>query len=395
MITVDDALARVLALIKPTGFEDVPLTRAANRVLAAPVISARDQPPFAASAMDGYAVRAEDAANGARLKVVAEIPAGGGWDGALDPGEAARIFTGAPAPQGADAILIQENADRVGDAITVREQPAKGAYIRPAGLDFRIGARIDAPRRLSAEDIALCAAMNSPFVTVRRRPRVHLIATGDELVAPGQQPAANQIVSSNNYGLAALAEAAGAEATIQPIARDNAAALREALDRAEGADLIVTLGGASVGDHDLVQQVFGEEGLDLSFYKVAMRPGKPMMAGRVRGAVMLGLPGNPVSSMVLGRLILRPALDAFLGLPAGPPARQIARLGEPTGPNGPREHFMRARLEMTEDGPRVFPFPDQDSSILSVLAAANALAIRPPHAPAASTGDEIEVIPLT
>lgn len=394
MISTDEALARTLALLTPLRTETVPLEAAHGRVLAAPVIAMRPQPPFAASAMDGYAVRAGDAAAGARLTVVGEVQAGGAPGHPLGPSEAIRIFTGAPVPDGADAILIQEDADRAGDALTVREAPAKGAHIRPAGLDFPAGGRIDAPRRLSSADIALAAAMNAPMLEVFRRPKVSLIATGDELVSPGGAPGPSQIVSSNNYGLAAMLAAHGAAPEIQPIARDDEAALVAALDRAADADLIVTLGGASVGDHDLVQRVFGAEGLDLSFYKVAMRPGKPLMAGMVRGRPMIGLPGNPVSSMVLGHLLLRPAMDALQGLPAGPLPRLRARLGQDIGPNGPREHFMRARLEETEAGPTVFPFPNQDSSLLSVLAAANALAIHPPGAGAMEKGETIEVIRL-
>ena len=394
LLSAGEALARVLALMTPTGIESVPLAKASGRVLASPVYAERDQPPFAASAMDGYAVRAADAGVGATLKVIAEVPAGGSLDGEVGAGEAVRIFTGAPVPSGADAILIQEDADRDGDALTVRETPGAGAYIRPAGLDFKAGSRLEAPRRLTSAEIALAAAMNAPFLEVRRKPVVSLIATGDELVAPGGRPGPTQIISSNNYGLAALLEACGAVAEIQPIAADNPDALKEALDHAAEADLIVTLGGASVGDYDLVRHVFGSEGLDLSFYKVAMRPGKPLMAGRVRGKAMVGLPGNPVSSMVLGHLLLRPAVDAMLGLPTAGLARRKVRLGQPLAANGPREHYMRARLEQTPDGPVVFPYPNQDSSVLSLLAAANALVVHAPNGPEMAAGEIVEVIDL-
>ena len=358
LLSADEALARVLALMRPTGIESVPMHAAA----------------------------------GAALRVVGEVPAGGAFDGAIGAGEAVRIFTGAPLPEGADAILIQEDAERSGDVAVVREAPTTGLYVRGAGIDFRAGSRIEAPRRLTAAEIALAAAMNAPFLEVRKRPVVSLIATGDELVSPGERPGANQIISSNNYGLAAILEACGARAEIQPIARDDAASLKAALDRAAEADLIVTLGGASVGDYDLVQSVFGEEGLDLAFYKVAMRPGKPLMAGRVRDKPMVGLPGNPVSSLVLGHLLLRPAVDALLGLDAAALPREIVTLGEPLGPNGPREHYMRARLERVGGDPVAFAFPNQDSSLLSVLAAANALIVRPPNAPPASVGEKIEAI---
>lgn len=394
LLSAEEALARILALMTPTGAETVALAEAGDRVLASPVYAERDQPPFAASAMDGYAVRAADATVGAALTVAEIIQAGGRPERPVGPGEAARIFTGAPVPEGADAVLIQEDAEREGDRIRVLEAAAPGDNIRPAGLDFRAGARIEAPRRLTPAEIALAAAMNAATLEVAKRPVIHLIATGDELVMPGARPGPSQIVSSNNFGLAALLARQGAAPVIQPVAADDAGALTAALDRAAEADLIVTLGGASVGDFDLVRDVFGAEGLELSFYKVAMRPGKPLLAGRVRGRAMVGLPGNPVSSMVLGHLLLRPAVDAMLGLPAAAPARIRARLGQAVGPNGPREHYMRARLEETAEGPVVFPFPAQDSSMLSILAAANALAVHAPGAGAMAAGDMIDVIPL-
>lgn len=392
MLSAAEALDRTLALMSPLGAETVPLAEAANRVLASPVYAERDQPPFSASAMDGYAVRAREAHRGAVLKVTGEIQAGGSADHPLGPGEAIRIFTGAPVPDGADAILIQEDADRDSDMITVREAPEAARYVRPSGLDFKAGSRITPGRRLTPADIALAAAMNAPFLEVYRRPRISLIATGDELVAPGARPGPNQIISSNNYGLAAMLTAHGAICEIQPIAADTADALREALDRARDADLIITLGGASVGDYDLVQRVFGDEGMDLSFYKVAMRPGKPLMAGRIRGKAMIGLPGNPVSSMVLGHLLLRPAIDALQGLPpTGLPRRQVC-LGSALEQNGPREHYMRARIEETADGPVAFPYPNQDSSILSVLAASNGVIVHPPKAAPLPAGTMIDAI---
>lgn len=392
MLTTEEALEKTLALMTATAHEVVSLETAAGRVLAAPVVASRNQPPFAASAMDGYAVRAADSAEGATLDVIGEAQAGGGFSGAVGPGQAVRIFTGAPVPDGADAILIQENATRDSDRLTVNDAPATGRYIRPAGLDFKTGDAITAPRRLTPSDIALAAAMNAPRLTVYRKPVVHLIATGDELVMPGETPGPTQIITSNNFGVAALLAAHGAAPVIQPIARDDKAALVAALDRAGDADLIVTLGGASVGDYDLVQQVFGDEGMDLSFYKVAMRPGKPLMAGRVRGIPMIGLPGNPVSSMVLAHLLLRPAMDALQGLPPRALPRRRAKLASPLAANGPREHFMRARAEETADGLIVTPFENQDSSVLSLMAEANALAVHPPRGGALDVGDGIEVI---
>jgi molybdopterin molybdotransferase len=329
--------------------------------------------------MDGYAVRAAEAALGATLPVVGESAAGRRFAGALPPGAAVRIFTGAPVPQGADTILIQEDARRAADAITVAEAPAPGAHIRPAGGDFREGDRVAAPRRLTPADVALLAAMNIPEVTVSRRPRIALIATGDELVLPGETPGPDQIVSSNNYGLAAMLAGIGAEPLLCPIARDNRASLLAALGAARGADFIVTLGGASVGEHDLVATVFGKEGLTLDFYKIAMRPGKPLMAGRIGDAVMLGLPGNPVSAMVCGEVFLRPAVEAAQGLPPRPRRTRRGRMAHGLPRNGPREHYMRALVDGDEESVTVFE--NQDSSLLATLSRANALVVRAPHAP--------------
>ncbi|HSF93807.1 MAG TPA: gephyrin-like molybdotransferase Glp [Thermohalobaculum sp.] len=395
MLPVADALARILALVTPTDTEEIPLAEAAGRVLAADAVARRNQPPFYASAMDGYAVRAADATPGATLRVIAEAAAGRGFGGSLGPGQAIRIFTGAPVPEGADAILIQEDARREGDTIEVAEAPAAGAYIRPPGMDFAEGYRFPAPRRLTGRECALLAAMNIASLTVRRRPVVALIPTGDELVEPGETPGPDQIVSSNDIGLAAMLRAAGAEPLRCPIARDNRASLLAALEAARGADFIVTLGGASVGDHDLVAGVFGDAGLEMDFYKIAMRPGKPLMAGRIGGKVMLGLPGNPVSAMVCGEIFLRPAIDAALGLPAGPRETRVAFLSNDLPPNGPREHYMRAVLTPAPDGTlRCQTFENQDSSLVGTLASANALAVRAPNAPAAAAGSPIPCIAL-
>jgi molybdopterin molybdotransferase len=395
LLPVADALARILRLVEPTGTEEIPLAEATGRVLAADAAATRNQPPFAASAMDGYAVRAADALVGARLTVTGEAAAGSGHDGAVGPGEAVRIFTGAPVPDGADTILIQENTRREGDTIEVTEAPTPWAYIRPAGMDFAEGYRLTAPRRLTGRETALLAAMNVPRLTVRRRPVVALIPTGDELVEPGQTPGPDQIVSSNDIGLAAMLTAAGAQPLRCPIARDNRDSLLAALEAAHDADFIVTLGGASVGDHDLVAGVFGDAGLALDFYQIAMRPGKPLMAGKLGAKVMLGLPGNPVSAMVCGEIFLRPAIDAALGLPAGPRETCPAFLSHDLPANGAREHYMRATVSPTADGMmRCEVAPDQDSSLLATLARANALAVRLPHAPAAKAGSAIPYIPL-
>ena len=395
MLPVADALARILALVTPSSTEEVPLAEAAGRVLAADAVARRSQPPFPASAMDGYAVRAGDARASARLTVVGESKAGDGAPRAIGPGEALRIFTGAPVPEGADSILIQENAKRDGDTVEVVEAPTAWSYIRPAGLDFGEGFRLAAPRRLNPRELALLAAMNVATLTVSRRPVVALIPTGDELVAPGEAPGPGQIVSSNDIGLAATLRAAGAEPLRCAIARDTRESLLAALEEACEADFIVTLGGASVGDHDLVAGVFGDAGMELDFYKIAMRPGKPLMAGRIGGRVMLGLPGNPVSAMVCAEVFLRPAVDAALGLPAGPRETRTAFLSHDLPENGPREHYMRAVVGPAADGMmRCEVAENQDSSLLATLARANALAVRPPHADPARAGSPIPYILL-
>jgi molybdopterin molybdotransferase len=394
VISVEEALAACLALTRVLPAEPVALAEAAGRVLAEPVFAMRDQPPFAASAMDGYAVRMADAVPGARLRVVGEAPAGRAWAGEIGPGEALRIFTGAPLPRGAERIVIQEDVTRAGDGIVIGEGLDEGPHVRPAGADFRAGARIEAPRRLTPADLALAAAMNAPRLTVARRPVVALIATGDELVLPGETPRHDQIVASNTYGLKALIEAEGGVARMLPIARDDAESLTAVFDLARGADLIVTVGGASVGDHDLVGSVAESLGLERAFYKIAMRPGKPLMAGRLGEASLLGLPGNPVSALVCGHLFLVPMLRAFLGLPAGERRRRTARLGADLGPNGPREHYMRAEVFPTGEVPEIVPFDRQDSSLLSILSRANALLVRPIGDPARAAGDLVEYVPV-
>lgn len=392
MITVEEALKGVLDLFTPLETETVPLAEAAGRTLAEPAIAKREQPPFASSAMDGYAVKSADLHTGATLQVIGESAAGGGFDGAIQSGQCVRIFTGAPVPHGADRILIQEDTTRNDDAITIADNIDQSLYIRPSGGDFKVGDVISAPRVLCASDIALLASMNIPEVTVRRKPQIALVATGDELVMPGENPAASQIISSNNFGLKALVEAHGAEGRLLPIAKDTPESLRAVLDLAASADVIVTLGGASVGDHDLVGQVAGDAGLDLSFYKVAMRPGKPLMAGMLAGTPMIGLPGNPVSSMVCGQLFLIPAIRAMLGLGKAPMPREAASLGCDIGPNGPRAHFMRAELGLQNGILTCTPFERQDSSLLSVLARANCLMVRAPNEPARKAGEIIEFI---
>ncbi|MFN7224078.1 MAG: gephyrin-like molybdotransferase Glp [Paracoccaceae bacterium] len=377
MISVDEALTHCLALVAPLPCESVSLAQANGRYMPAPALSTRDQPPFAASAMDGYAVQG-DPAPGNSFTVVGEAAAGHAWAGTLDAGQAVRIFTGAPVPVGASRVIIQEDVTRDGDSITVKPGADVATHIRPAGQDFRAGDSLS-PRRLRANDLALLASMNHPTVRVTRRPVVAIIATGDELVMPGETPGPDQIIASNSFALKALAEDAGAEVRLLPIARDTVPALTTVLGLAERADLVITIGGASVGDHDLVAQVATSLGMERSFWKVAMRPGKPLMAGRMGRAAMLGLPGNPVSSVVGAHLFLLPMIRALLGQPDGElgPRPLSALLEQDVGPTGPRTHYMRAILTPGDTLPLISPFDRQDSSLLSVLASADALLIRP------------------
>jgi molybdopterin molybdotransferase len=387
MITVEEAAARLLALARTLPAETVPLAQAAGRWMAEPARARRDQPPFDASAMDGYALIG-DPVPGDSFTIIGEAGAGHGFAGRLGPGQAVRIFTGAPVPAGATRVVIQEDIRREGDRITVTDTDS-GSNIRRRGQDFPAGAILP-PRRLRPADLALLAAMNLPRVTVARRPVVALIATGDELVMPGEDPGPDQIIASNAFALQAMARAEGAEARLLPIAPDTPQALREALARAADADVIVTIGGASVGDHDLVGRVTQEMGLAPAFWKIAMRPGKPLMAGRLGEAILLGLPGNPVSAIVTGQLFLLPLLRALQGDPAPLPQPLTATLAADLPANGPRAHYMRARLT----GSGIAPFDRQDSALLTILTEANALLIRPISAPAAQAGETVPYLPL-
>ncbi|MEM6610342.1 MAG: molybdopterin molybdotransferase MoeA [Pseudomonadota bacterium] len=388
MISTQEALAACLALAAPVGHEIVPLLHAGGRVLASTLTATRDQPPFATSVMDGYAL--DGARPGARYRVVGAAPAGHAWPGTLQPGEALRIFTGAPIPKGASQVVIQEDVTRSDDTITLADRLDAKANIRPPGTDFRIGSEIASGRVLSPALVALAAAMGHADLTVSRRPDVAIMATGDELVPPGGTPRPDQIVASNSYGLKAMADAAGANARLLPIAADRKDSLETAFGLARDADLVVTIGGASVGDHDIVGAVAADLGMARSFYKIAMRPGKPLMAGKLSASALLGLPGNPASAMVCGQIFMVPMIAAMLGLPAGPAPRKQARLAVDIGANGPREHYMRATL----DGDALTPADSQDSALLTRLAAANVLLVRPPNAPACRAGDTVDYVPL-
>ncbi|MSO75725.1 MAG: molybdopterin molybdenumtransferase MoeA [Alphaproteobacteria bacterium] len=397
MISVKDARARILAGVAALAEEQVSLANAHGRVLARAMVSRRTQPPFAVSAMDGYAVRGADVATAPTiLRQVGAVAAGTSFTGHVGQGETVRIFTGAPLPDGADTIVIQEDVTAEGDRIAVNAATATGRYVRPAGLDFGQGeALLAAGRLLTARDVGLAAAMNLPWLPVRRQPQVALIATGDEIALPGDPIGPHQIVSSNGPAMAALVGGSGGIVRDLGIAADTRQSLQALALGARGADVLVTLGGASVGEHDLVQSALKEQGLAVDFWQIAMRPGKPLMFGRLGETLVLGLPGNPVSSMVCALLFLRPLLAALLGLADTDPPRARATLGAPLGANDRREDYLRAQLDHDATGGLVAtPFKVQDSSMLSWLARADCLILRPPLASALNAGATVEIIPF-
>ena len=399
LMPVADALAAILSGAEPLGEELVALEQAYHRVLARDVAARRTQPPQAMSAMDGYAVRAADVAEvNAKLKVIGEVAAGRPFDRAIGKGEAARIFTGGVIPDGADAVVIREDTVTDGDCITITEAAATGRHIRPAGVDFREGDVLLKERsRLTERDLSLAASMNYPELPVRRRPKLALLATGDELVMPGQTPGPGQIIYSNGYALRALARAEGADTIDLGVAADTMEATTAGIRRARdlGADILVTTGGASVGDHDLVKESLEAENVRIAFWKIAMRPGKPMMHGRLGAMRVVGVPGNPVSSYVCTFLFVVPLIRALSGRKVIHNARESALLGRDVGANDVREDYLRARLEERADGTVVAtPVNHQDSSLLANLAAAQALLIRAPFAPAAKAGSACEIVRL-
>ena len=397
MISAEEAQARILDAFTTLPAEEIALSEALGRVLAEDLTARRTQPPAAVSAMDGYAVRAADiAAAPVTLRQVGAVPAGASHDGALGPGECVRIFTGAPLPQGADAIVIQEDVEAGGEIIRIAAAVAAGTYVRPAGLDFKEGETgIVAGRRLTARDIGLAAAMNRPWLRVRQKPRIAILASGDEVVMPGDPIGPNQIVSSNSHALAGFVRARGGESVMLGIARDTIPSIRETAAAARDADLLLTTGGASVGEHDLIQQALGEEGLELDFWRIAMRPGKPLMFGRLAATALLGFPGNPVSSMVCALIFLGPVIDRMLGTPAID-LTDRARLGTDLRANDRRQDYLRAGLARADDGALVAtPFPRQDSSMMATVARADCLILRPPHAPAAPAGEAVPILHLS
>lgn len=399
LISVEVARQRVLAtVLKPLEAETVLLQDALGRVVAESVVARITQPPFAASAMDGYAVRAQDVADvPVALEVIGEAPAGRAFAGAVGAGQAVRIFTGAPVPEGADAIVVQEDTEAAGDGrVRVLQTVQKHQFVRPRGLDFAEGdVLIDAGLRLASRNIALAAAMNVARVSVHRKPRVAILATGDELVLPGGTPRPDQIISSNNFGLRAFVTALGGEPVDLGIAGDTIESLRAAAGRCAGCDILVTLGGASVGDHDLVQAALGGLGLEVDFWRIAMRPGKPLMFGRLGDVHVFGLPGNPVSALVCARLFLRPMLERMSGLHDEADYPITARLTVALDANDRRQDYLRAKVSRDPEGSLlVEPFSRQDSSMLRTLSNADALIIRPPHAPAAAPGDATDILLL-
>jgi len=396
MISVEEARERILAGIRPTTGETVALASAWGRVTAAPVIARLTQPPSDVSAMDGYALRATDGALGATLGVIGSAPAGHPFDGSVGAGQAVRIYTGSVIPAGADAILLQEDATATGHEVRVNEAVTAGRHIRRAGQDFSAGdAVIPAGRRITARDVGLAAAANHPWLTLHRRPRVAILATGDEIALPGEPIPAGGIVSSNSHALAALVRAGGGDPFVLPVAQDTREAVAEVADAVQGADLLVTTGGASVGDYDLVIEGLKTRGLELDFWQIAMRPGKPLLFGRLGAVPVLGLPGNPVSALVCSILFLVPVLSRLSGLPAAPPPISRALLGSAVRANDHRADHLRATVTTDQQGRLVAtPFPVQDSAMLRRLAMADVLILRAPHAPALPEGAEVPVIRL-
>lgn len=396
MLSVDEALARVAAAFRPLGVEWVTLPAAAGRVLAEDVRAERDQPPRAVSSMDGYAVHAADLEPGrARLEVIGQAPAGASFKGRVGPGQAVRIFTGAALPEGSDAIAIQENASREGGFVRLEGRVAAGQHVRPAGLDFQAGEVVlQAGRRLTPRDVALAAAVNRAWLAVQRRPRIAVVATGDELVLPGSPLGDDQIASSNALLVAGMIEAFGGEVSDLGIVRDDPEALARLVPGLAGFDLVVTLGGASVGDYDLVRSTLGDEGLQLDFWRIAMRPGKPLLFGRIGHAPLLGLPGNPVSSGVCTAIFVRAAIRKMLAQnPSLPFVAGV--LGRPLEANDQREEYLRTHTTRLPDGRiEAHPVSRQDSSMLAVFSKVDALMRRPAYAPAMEVGRPVDLLLL-
>jgi len=397
LIPVADARQRLVESLKPLAMESISLMEAVGRVLAEDVVARVTHPPADVSAMDGYAVRSADVTQTpTTLSVVGESAAGHPWRGTVQPGQAVRIFTGAHIPAGADAVVIQENTTLNGTTVAIQESSPPNRHVRSAGQDFRTGdVVLRASRRLTARDIGLAGAANAAHVRVYRRPRVGVLSTGDEIAMPGETLGLHQIVSANGPAICAFVRARGGIDIHLGVVRDEAAALRTALNRAEPLDMLVTSGGVSVGDHDLMKRALSTDDFALAFHKIAMRPGKPLLFGHLKGLPIMGLPGNPVSAMVCAILFLGPALERLQGLPGAAPSLTPARLGADMKPNDSREDYVRATLTRASDGSFVAtPFAKQDSGMLSTLAQSDALIVRAPQAPAAKAGESVSMLIL-
>jgi molybdopterin molybdotransferase len=395
MISVEEAVARITSAFSPLEVETVGIGAADGRVLAQDVLARHDQPPFSVSSMDGYAVRATDASRpGARLKVIGAAPAGHPFLAKVGANQTVRIFTGGVVPDGADSIVIQEDAVEENGDVKLNVAATTGRHIRIAGLDFRSGEVLARQgQRLTARDLALIAAGDLGLVTVRRKPRIVIAATGDELSPPGTERRPGGIVASSGYALGAMIERWGGIPIDLGILPDTQEAIASIADHARSADVVVTIGGASVGEHDLVQKALGPRGFELDFWKIAMRPGKPLIFGRLGATPLLGLPGNPVSSLVCAMLFLQPAIATLLGTSSSD-NHMTARLLTDLNTNDSRQDYLRARLDRRNGEHFVAPFAVQDSSMLSLFARADALIIRPPHAPAAKVGDRVSILLL-
>jgi molybdopterin molybdotransferase len=377
--------------------EQVSLVEALGRTLAEDLQARVTHPPFNVSAMDGYAVRSADVSETpTTLSLIGRSRAGKAFKGKVRSGEAVRIFTGAPVPEGADAVIMQEVTENHGETVTIKEAVAAGKFIRPAGLDFKAGdLLLTEGRRLTARDIGLAASMNVPWLRVRRQPRVAIMATGDEVVMPGEPLGEGRIINSNGRTIAAFVTACGGIPIDLGIAGDSRASLLALAQGANGADLLVTTGGVSVGDHDIVQETLGETGLEVDFWKVAMRPGKPLLFGQLGATPMFGMPGNPVSAVVCATIFLKPAIIALLGLKIPPRPFTTARLASDLDGNGKFQEYLRARLSYDDSGALIAtPFGRQDSSMLATLARADCLLVRPPHTPPARVGETVPIIEL-
>lgn len=397
MISVAEAVAAVSSGFTPLSTECISVADALGRVLAEDVSARVDSPPADVSAMDGYAVRTADVSDApVTLTRIGESAAGSAFDGTVGPGQCVRIFTGAPVPTGADTIVIQEDTDVDGDTVTMKEVAVPGRWIRRKGMDFAIGDDLlSAGTVLTGRHLGLAAGMNLPWLTVRRRPRVAILATGDELVMPGEALGSSQIISSNSLSVAAYVRELGGDPINLGIAADSEESLHRMLAGAQGADLLITIGGASVGDHDLVRRVLDDEGFDLNFFRVAMRPGKPLIFGKLGQVPVLGLPGNPVSAGVTAVIFLRPAMNIMLGIQSDQTPGETALLGRDLAGNDQRQDYLRATLSIDGEGHRIAtPFDAQDSAMMARFAEAHCLVVRPPHAPPAEAGQTVEILLL-